>query len=191
MCKSALKYFGFGYSNCKSKSLKDAIKNFEGSVVIVTHSEELLRAVASRLIVFAKDKAELFDGNYDEFLEKVGWEEEEVEKKVKTAPKSNHHQNKKQKAYLISQRNKETSPIKKKIEKLEIDIIDLEEKLEANQQELIKISSSGDSGKLADLYKEVAYQENKIEEDFEALESLQNQFDDIVEEYEEKIKDFE
>ena len=172
-------------------SLKDAIKNFEGSVVIVTHSEELLRAVASRLIVFAKDKAELFDGNYDEFLEKVGWEEEEVEKKVKTAPKSNHHQNKKQKAYLISQRNKETSPIKKKIEKLEIDIIDLEEKLEVNQQELIKISSSGDSGKLADLYKEVAYQENKIEEDFEALESLQNQFDDIVEEYEEKIKDFE
>ena len=172
-------------------SLKDAIKNFEGSVVIVTHSEELLRAVASRLIVFAKDKAELFDGNYDEFLEKVGWEEEEVEKKVKTAPKSNHHQNKKQKAYLISQRNKETSPIKKKIEKLEIDIIDLEEKLEANQQELIKISSSGDSGKLAYLYKEVAYQENKIEEDFEALESLQNQFDDIVEEYEEKIKDFE
>jgi ATP-binding cassette subfamily F protein 3 len=172
-------------------SLKDAIKNFEGSVVIVTHSEELLRAVASRLIVFAKDGAELFDGNYDEFLEKVGWEEEEVEKKVKTVPKSNHHQNKKQKAYLISQRNKETSPIKKKIEKLEIDIIYLEEKLEANQQELIKISSSGDSGKLSDLYKEVAYQENKIEEDFEALESLQNQFDEIVEEYEEKIKEFE
>lgn len=172
-------------------SLKDAIKNFEGSVVIVTHSEELLRAVASRLIVFAKDGAELFDGNYDEFLEKVGWEEEEVEKKVKTAPKSNHHQNKKQKAYLISQRNKETSPIKKKIEKLEIDIIDLEEKLETNQQELIKISSLGDSGKLAELYREVAFQENKIEEDFEALESLQNQFYNIVEEYEEKIKEFE
>ena len=173
------------------ESLKEAIKNFEGSVVIVTHSEELLRAVASRLIVFAKDGAELFDGNYDEFLEKVGWEEEEVDKKVKTAPKSNQHQNKKQRAYLISQRNKETSPIKKKIEKLELDIIKLEEKLEANQQELIKISNSGDSGKLAELYKEVAYQENKIEEDFEALEELQNQFDDIVEEYEEKIKEFE
>ena len=173
------------------ESLKEAIKKFEGSVVIVTHSEELLRAVASRLIVFAKDGAELFDGNYDEFLEKVGWEEEEVDKKVKTAPKSNQHQNKKQRAYLISQRNKETSPIKKKIEKLELDIIKLEEKLEANQQELIKISNSGDSGKLAELYKEVAYQENKIEEDFEALEELQNQFDDIVEEYEEKIKEFE
>ena len=173
------------------ESLKEAIKNFEGSVVIVTHSEELLRAVASRLIVFAKDRAELFDGNYDEFLEKVGWEEEEVEKKVKTAPKSNHHQNKKQRAYLISQRNKETSPIKKKIEKLELNIIELEEKLKANQQELIKISNSGDSGTLAELYKEVAYQENKIEEDFEALEELQNQFDAITDVYEEKIKELE
>ena len=169
-------------------SLKEAIKNFEGSVVIVTHSEELLRAVASRLIVFAKNGAELFDGNYDEFLEKIGWEEEEVEKKIKTAPKSNQHQNKKQKAYLISQRNKETSPLKKKIDKLEKSIIETEEKLEENQQELIKISSSGDSGKLGELYKEVASGEAQIEEDFEVLEVLQNEFDEIVKEYETKIE---
>lgn len=172
-------------------SLKDAIKNFEGSVVIVTHSEELLRAVANRLIVFAKDGAELFDGNYDEFLEKIGWEEEEVEKKVKTAPKSNQHVNKKQRSYLISQRNKETSPLKKKIEKLEKQIMEYEEKLELNQKELIKISSSGDSGELSELYKEVAYQENKIEEDFEKLEVLQNKFDEITEDYEEKINELE
>lgn len=172
-------------------SLKEAIKNFEGGVVIVTHSEELLRAVANRLIVFAKDGAELFDGNYDEFLEKVGWEEEEVEKKIKTAPKSNDHHNKKQKAYLVSQRNKETSPIRKKLDKLEKDIIDTEEKLELNQQELIKISSSGDTAELSKLYKEVAYQENKIEEDFEALEVLQNEFDEIIQKYEDKIKEFE
>jgi len=53
-------------------SLTKAIKNFDGAVVIVTHSEELLRRVANRLIVFAKDGADLFDGSYDEFLEKVG-----------------------------------------------------------------------------------------------------------------------
>jgi ATP-binding cassette subfamily F protein 3 len=170
-------------------SLKEAIKNFEGSVVIVTHSEELLRAVASKLIVFAKDGAELFDGNYDEFLEKIGWEEEEVEKKVKTAPKSNQHQNKKQKAYLISQRNKETSPLKKKIEKLEALIIESEEKLELNQHELIKISNSGDTGKLSELYKEVATLENLIEESFEALEVVQHEFDDIIEHYETKIQE--
>jgi ATP-binding cassette subfamily F protein 3 len=169
------------------ESLKEAIKNFEGSSIIVTHSEDLLRALASRLIVFTKDKAELFDGNYDEFLEKIGWEEEEVEKKEKTKLKSDYYQNKKQRAYLISQRNKETSPLKKKIEKLEQEIIKTEEKLQISQDELIKVSSSGDSGKLAELYKEVASMESKIEDDFEELEELQNRLDEIIQEYETKI----
>jgi ATP-binding cassette subfamily F protein 3 len=169
-------------------SLSQAIQNFDGAVVIVTHSEELLRKVANRLVVFAKGGAELFDGTYDEFLEKIGWEEEEPEKKVKTAPKSNQHANKKQRAYLISQRNKETSPLKKKIEKLEAIIIKTEEELEVNQQELIEISASGDSGKLAELYKEVAEQEKMIEESFEALELVQEEFDNIVKEYETKIE---
>ena len=169
-------------------SLMKAIKNFEGSVVIVTHSEELLRAVADRLIIFRDGGAEYFDRGYDEFLEKIGWEEEEVEKKVKAAPKPNQHANKKQRAYLISQRNKETSPLKKKLEKLEALIIKTEEELELNQQELIKISSSADSGQLAELYKEVASQEELIEKIFEELEEVQTQFDEIVAEYETKIE---
>ena len=169
-------------------SLSQAIQNFNGAVVIVTHSEELLRKVANRLVVFAKGGAELFDGKYDEFLEKIGWEEEEPEKKVKTIPKSNQHANKKQRAYLISQRNKETSPLKKKLEKLESLIIRTEEQLELNQQELIKISASGDSGRLAELYKEVATQEQSIEESFEELEIVQEEFDKIVEAYKVKIE---
>ncbi len=168
-------------------SLTKAIKNFKGAVVIVTHSEELLRAVADRLIIFRKDGAQLFDRGYDEFLEKIGWEEESVEKKVKTVSKSNQHLDKKQRAYLISQRNKETSPLKKKLEKLEAFIIQKEEELEINQKELIKISSSGDSGKLVDLYKEVALTETIIEDSFNKLEIVQEEFDKIVETYEKMV----
>ena len=42
---------------------------------IVTYSEDLLRAVCDRLIVFTNDGADYFNGTYDEFLEKIGWEE--------------------------------------------------------------------------------------------------------------------
>ncbi len=51
-------------------ALTKAIKAFEGSCMIVTHSEELLRAVCDRLIVFTNDGADYFNGTYDEFLEK-------------------------------------------------------------------------------------------------------------------------
>ncbi|MBU1503639.1 ATP-binding cassette domain-containing protein, partial [bacterium] len=60
-------------------ALTEAINRFNGSVIVVTHSEELLRKVCDRLIIFSKDGAQYFDGGYDMFLEKIGWEDEEQE----------------------------------------------------------------------------------------------------------------
>jgi ATP-binding cassette subfamily F protein 3 len=58
-------------------SLVEAIDEFPGAVVIVTHSEEILRRVANRLIVFDRGKVLPFEGDYNEFLRRVGWEGEE------------------------------------------------------------------------------------------------------------------
>ncbi len=57
-------------------SLLEAIKNFEGAVVMVTHDEYFLREVATKLIVFDNDKTFVFEGTYDDFLEKIGWSDE-------------------------------------------------------------------------------------------------------------------
>jgi len=145
------------------EALTKAIQKFEGSVIIVTHSEELLRRVCDRLIIFAKDGAEYFDGGYDNFLEKIGWEDEEKEESVKVAPKSNNKENKKLKAELVRERNKITSPLKKKIDKLEGKIMELEELVESHHKELIEHSNSSDSSALMELSKLVADKENQIE----------------------------
>ncbi|MFT4718427.1 MAG: ATP-binding cassette subfamily F protein 3 [Rickettsiales bacterium] len=55
------------------ESLLGAIKNFEGAVLMVTHDEYFLREVANKLIIFDHDKVSVFDGGYDDFLNKVGW----------------------------------------------------------------------------------------------------------------------
>jgi len=172
------------------EALTNAITNFSGSVVIVTHSEELLRRVCDRLIIFAKNGADYFDGGYDEFLEKVGWDEEETEiQDVKAVPKNNSKENKKLKAELIRERNKLTSPLKKMVEKLESSIMETEKLLEINHATLIEISNNGDSAKLMELSKLVSIQENEIEENFENLEQVQTELDNIVDDYEIKIKD--
>ena len=170
------------------EALTEAIINFEGAVIIVTHSEELLRRVCDRLIIFSRDGAEYFDGGYDAFLSKIGWEEEEEEKAVKTAPKSNNKENKKLKAELVRERNKLTSPLKKKIEKLENSIMELEDELSTNHQELIDASNSGDSASLMELSKTVSSKEAKVEEMFLDLEVFQDEFDTIVFSYDEKIE---
>ncbi|OIP56001.1 MAG: ABC transporter ATP-binding protein [Helicobacteraceae bacterium CG2_30_36_10] len=170
------------------EALTVAIQNFKGSVIIVTHSEELLRRVCDRLIIFAKNGAEYFDGGYDDFLEKIGWEEEEAVEKVKAAPKENSKENKKIKAELVRERNKRTSSLKKKVEKLESAIMKLEEQLEGHHKELIKVSSSADSATLIELSKLVSDEEAQIEKMFEELETAQTELDEINQNYDEKME---
>ncbi len=58
-------------------SLIEAIDAFDGSVVMVTHNEMHLRAVATKLVVFDKDEIFVYPGGYEDFLEDVGWSDED------------------------------------------------------------------------------------------------------------------
>lgn len=57
-------------------AMVEALEDFPGAIIIVTHSELVLHALATKLLVFQSDGASWFNGTYDEFLEKVGWDEE-------------------------------------------------------------------------------------------------------------------
>ena len=59
-----------------SDALLTAIDEFEGAVVMVTHNEMFLNALAERLIVFQSGGASIYEGGYERFLEKVGWKDE-------------------------------------------------------------------------------------------------------------------
>ncbi len=171
-------------------SLCDALKRFEGSVVLVTHSEMLLRELADQLVIFREGNAEFFDGGYDEFLEKIGWDEEiaDIPKPVKAAPNTNKKETKQQRAALVQERSKLLSPLKKECEHCETTIMKLEEKLKTSHALLIDYSNQGDSSKLMELSKEVAADEKKIEELFEKLETASDEIARIEAEYEAKIE---
>jgi len=172
------------------EALTKAIENYDGSVIVVTHSEELLRRVCDRLIIFTRNGAEYFDGGYDLFLEKMGWEEEE-EDRVKQKPKSSFKDNKKAKADLIRDKNKLTSPIKKKIEKLEASIIKSEETLASHQKKLLEASTKGDTFKIIEFSKLVSLEQKEVEKMFELLKILQSEFDEISQDYDKKIAEVE
>lgn len=50
--------------------LLDAIKNFEGTVMIVSHDRFFLKAVASRVFEVDRGEMRIFEGNYDYYLSK-------------------------------------------------------------------------------------------------------------------------
>ncbi|MFK2822068.1 ABC-F family ATP-binding cassette domain-containing protein [Arcobacter sp. YIC-80] len=101
-------------------ALTNAIKAFEGSCMIVTHSEELLRAVCDRLIIFTNDGADYFNGTYDEFLEKGGWDDGQDEPKKKVAKqKRNKKEIRKLRSIIVAEKSKATKPLKLEIEEIE------------------------------------------------------------------------
>lgn len=68
------------------EALFQAIEVFEGSIVLVTHSEELLKKMGTDYLIIAeKENQRIFLGTYEEFLEKDGWDEPVIQKKVKNA----------------------------------------------------------------------------------------------------------
>ena len=164
-----------------------AIKNFEGSCVIVTHSEELLRAVCDRLIIFSNGSADYFDGTYDEFLEKIGWEDEEDEPKKKSKPKVNKKESKRLRALLVQEKSKIATPIKKEIESLEKKIMDVEASIENRKKELLDFTNKGNNSKVIEISKEIAILEKEVESKFTVLEQLQIKLDAINDEYQIKL----
>lgn len=57
------------------ESLLQAIKNFEGAVIMVTHDEGFLNEVANKLVIFDNDKTFTYDDSYEFFLKRIGWKD--------------------------------------------------------------------------------------------------------------------
>jgi len=172
------------------ESLCDAIESFEGSTIMVTHSEMLLHRLADQLIIFHKGGAEFFDGNYAAFLEKIGWEEEEGEVKVKKAPSQSgltRNEMKKLRKEIVAKRSKLINPLKKELEVCENRIIKLEERVEENNELLIVASNAGDMGEIQILSKAIAADNSEIEELFERLEVAGEEFERVSEEFEKQL----
>lgn len=174
------------------EALIESIEVFEGAVVVVTHSEEILRRVATKLVVFQHGNVEIFDGTYDEFLEMVGWEEEENEKSAKQKKKAkaadatptaaetpvNKKEIRKQKAQSTAEMARVLNPLQKEISTLEEEITCLEKNLAAANEELIGLSQNKNIDGFVALSKRIKETQKLIDEKFSQLEKVSAKFEE-------------
>lgn len=160
-------------------------------MVVVTHSEELLRRVVNRLVIFHQDRAEYFYGGYDDFLEKIGWEEEQGGKQKTEAskPKLSKKEIHARRKDIIKERSQVCNPLKKEIEKSENKIMELEESLEAANAELIVAIQAEKGNEVAQLSEKVGKIQIEIQKAFEAIEPIENKLVALNDKFEEQLEE--
>lgn len=136
------------------EALIDALEDFTGSLIIVTHSELILRRLAlDKIILCEEAKQSLFLGTYDEFLSKVGWAEEK-----KNAPQPKKTNPRQERAQTIAQKAAVLKPLQKQIEEQEKKLHLLEQEQKKNHCDLEQGNRS------PDLLKRLSQKQKEIEE---------------------------
>jgi ATP-binding cassette subfamily F protein 3 len=165
--------------------LTDELQDFPGALIIVTHSELMLKNLATKIIYFAKGQAHFFLGTYEEFLEKIGWDEQDEESPKTQSEGLKKHFSRHERAQLIKERSRLQAPLKKQILQAEEKIMSAEASLKSNQQQLLAALEKNPqvAQEIVQLTQEISQIEKLIEEQFEMLETLTHELEMVDQQF--------
>ena len=175
-------------------SLIEAIEAFAGAVVIVTHSEMILHAVAEKLVIFDDNKVRVFEGTYQDFLDRVGWQDETpldsgTEKRPKAEKGINRKDLRKMRAEIVTNKSKVLKPIQKRMAEIEHAMLKLEKRVEHDTKALHDATLKGKGGDIQSLSKDIHDTQQRIEPLFNELATLTEEFEKRSKEFEEQLKE--
>ena len=175
-------------------ALLAAIDNFEGTVILVTHNEMFLHALANRLVVFQRDRITVYEGSYQYFLEKAGWQDEAVSprssQKAKTADASklNKREIRRRRSEIVTEKGKVLKPLERQITRLEKDIDKWDKDLSELHKKMQTATEARDGQKIAEISQAIHNHQTAIDTLFEELESITSAYDNKKAVFEKKLE---
>ena len=183
------------------ESLIDALEDYEGTAMVVTHDEELLHAFATRLVVFDGGKCRIFEGTYADFLEKVGWASEKkpggsesanikvsnIDVKTDSGNSAGAgprtKEDRKARADYIAERSKVVKPLEKQLAKIEEDIAKAEALGGELEAKLVTASESGDGNAITAIAKDMDDNKKKVDQLYEEWERVSAELEAAKDKY--------
>ena len=175
-------------------ALLAAIDNFEGAVILVTHNEMFLHALANRLVVFQNDRITVYEGSYRYFLDNAGWEDEAVSprslQKAKSpdADKLNKREIRRRRSEIVTEKGKVLRPLERQIARLENDIDKWDKELSELNKEMQTATEARDGQKIAEVAQAIHNHQTVIDTLFEELECITSAYDKEKAVFEKKLK---
>jgi ATP-binding cassette, subfamily F, member 3 len=178
------------------EALLIAIDLFPGTVIIVTHSEMILKQLPlTKLIVCQEQAQRVIIGDYDDFLNKGGWNDGGMVKgKLKGGKVMTRQEFRQRSAEIVQERAKTINPIQKEMVAIENKIESLERQLDTDNDLLIEASEAEQGDLIKEHSKNIGIHQHQIEELFKELDALsqdveskKKHFDDLLEELKDQL----
>ncbi|MBB1080375.1 ABC-F family ATP-binding cassette domain-containing protein [Limosilactobacillus sp. STM2_1] len=131
--------------------LENAINEFDGTVLFISHDRYFINQVATDVLVMSKDGIKHYEGNYDDYLAALA---KENSNDIDTAPTTKTTVGKK--SYQQSkEQQRARRKIQRQVDDLEQQMATLETKQEEVQEQMSQPDIATDIGKLTDLQKQL------------------------------------
>jgi len=168
-------------------ALLAALDAFEGTLILVTHNEMFLHALAERLIVFRENGVEVFDGSYQEFLDKGGWQDEKpagkAEAETTGAPSENlkaaRKELRRRRSEISARRSRALKPLEDEMKRLERDIERRDAEMAQLAQAMQAASENRDGTRIAEVSQAMHACQKDIDRLFDALDRTTRDHDGL------------
>ncbi len=144
--------------------LDEALKDFKGTIIMVSHDRYLLNKVPTKIAELTKDGFIFYDGNYDYYLEKRTDKPKETVIKQESEEKTVYYRSKKDRANEVK--------IKKMIAKTEEEITVIETAIETLTEEISSNEIASDYELLNQKCQELEALKDKLNQKYELWEEL-------------------
>ena len=155
----------------KSKSvLKEALKNFEGTLILISHDRDFLQGLSEIVYEFKDKNIKEYIGDIDYYLDKrnIGDIREIERKENNVTPKKMDKDSYK--------KMKKINSLNNKIKRVETDIIELEENIKKNNLDL----EQNPSDYVEKFFEEYELRKNKLATSISKWEDLQKQLEKLL-----------
>lgn len=176
----------FDMDSCDS--LLEALDQFEGAMVMVTHNEMFLHALAERLIVFRNNEVIVHDGNYSSFLEKYGWEDEA---RTDKRTKENRKDLRRLRGELMQEKSRSINPVKKQIEQTEAILHNLESERMKMEQNLLDAAQANNGTAISELSVKLHELKKTIDEMFDSLDKTTTVYESLESDFQKRLAELE
>lgn len=162
-------------------ALLAAIDSFGGTVIMVTHNEMFLHALAQRLIIFQDGQIEVFEGSYQRFLDSGGWKEEaravQPTSEDDSAPKLTKKELRRLRSEVITEKGRILNPLAKQLQKLENKIDAAEKRLNQLGENMQAATRDQKANRIMQISQNMHTCQAEIDALFEELEDVTETFE--------------